>query len=394
MLTSINGIALDVEDIRELIRQCKHYNIFPIFLDHVLHDKRPKKVFDVLSGIVHEHISFLDCLNSDELNAEAAALPAQVREMVGCYSSGSKTDYLKRFSLYWIAVCMESEYYDLRSSLKRIDESSVVGKKFPELLSKIDDDGLLFLDDEFRLLDGGIEYREHILHYHQLLRRGFLSEPNFAFTSRFSFYRRKTEGRNLFRIAIDPRRIMTRSSYQQKCELDGWYGALFRSDKIDDLSEVGLTVINRERPSLFDMDCKIDRTEFFWKSDRKTGVKTFEIEEISSGAIRHNEMHLNRYIHSERDTAKHVLRHFDGAVKVYSTESEYDLRHKSKIPQEGRASEKIKLFRIDGSVDLEEWSNLISLFMKGNEMVIRYFDPDSYETQFREVLDRCKLKML
>jgi hypothetical protein len=45
----------------------------------------------------------------------------------------------------------------------------------------------------------------------------------------------------------------------------------------------------------------------------------------------------------------------------------------------------VKLFRIDGAVDLNNWLSLVSMFYKGNEMVIEYFDPHLFDEKFRPI---------
>ncbi len=93
--------------------------------------------------------------------------------------------------------------------------------------------------------------------------------------------------------------------------------------------------------------------------------------------------------HSERVQGFKRLRHFDGAVKVYS-EDQYEARLSSQMPHETKSIKKIKLFRIDGDVDVDKWIELTSYFFKSNEMVIQYFDPTGYERAFAENIKRYR----
>lgn len=391
MIASPSGLSIPRDRIRELTRQCLHHNVFPIFLPNAFWSKSPRPVFRILDRLVGDHVELLACLSKEELATEIDAMPIQLKELLGGPPNGGPDDeYLQRLSLYWLTACMEKGYTDFRSALEPFGSGTAVAKHFPELLECTDDDGLLILDERFQLMDGGIEYREHVLHYHQCLRRGFGSNPNFDFTSRFAAYQRNCSPSNVLRIGIDPRRIMSREEYQQMMEMDTWVGAQFDPLKIDDHDSIGLTVIERERPSLLDMSVKLDRTEFFWKSDRVAGIKTFELEEVSAPSLCYDVYHINRYVHAERDTTNHVLRHFDGAAKVYASDADYAQRYESRIPNEPRAFLKPKLFRIDGNIEVADWIDLTTAFMKGNEMVVRYFDPAGYEAQFREKLEAWK----
>lgn len=96
-----------------------------------------------------------------------------------------------------------------------------------------------------------------------------------------------------------------------------------------------------------------------------------------------DQYYLNRYVHSERDTQKRVLRHLDGAVKVYLPDN-YSDRFNSNIPTEAKSHVKIKLFRVDGNIVVDDWIELISFFFKSNEMIIEYFNPEQFKTMFEE----------
>lgn len=244
------------------------------------------------------------------------------------------------------------------------------------------------IDENFKLFDGGIEYRNHILHYHQFLRRGFTSNPNFDFLGRFIRYYLNSKEMNKFRIAIDLRRLMPKEFYRRSIEMDRWFGPIFEKEQIDNRNAIGLTIINRRRPSIFDLTNKLDCTEFYWSY--RNGIKTFEIEEISSEDNLFDSYYINRYVHSERDINQKILRHFDGAVKIYLQDN-YTNRLTSRMPTEFKSYKKIKLFRIDGDVNIEEWIDLISHFYKGNEMVIEYFDPEQFEKLFGEDIKKLKL---
>ena len=154
--------------------------------------------------------------------------------------------------------------------------------------------------------------------------------------------------------------------FRQVMELDTWYGPNFDRADLDDINMVGVTVIARDRPSVRDMTARIDRTEFIWKSDRASGIKTFEAEELRSSDAEIESYIVNRYVHAERDTNVHVFRHFDGAAKVYLP-ADYGKRLESNLPRIPRAHMKPKLFRIDGDIDVDEWLLMTSMFFKDNE---------------------------
>lgn len=58
------------------------------------------------------------------------------------------------------------------------------------------------------------------------------------------------------------------------------------------------------------------------------------------------------------------------------------------MPKNARPAHYIKLFRIDGAIDLDDWLSLVSMFYKGNEMVLEYFDPKLFNEEFRPIRER------
>ncbi|HEY6803244.1 MAG TPA: hypothetical protein VI306_06670 [Pyrinomonadaceae bacterium] len=185
---------------------------------------------------------------------------------------------------------------------------------------------------------------------------------------------------------------MPREYYRQIGEHDAWFGPPFDPSKLDDPNAVGLTVMIRSRPSEFDLlGDKIDRTEFYWSF--RDGIKTFEIEELSSSDVCHDDAYyLNRYVHAQRDTKRQVVQHFDGAVKVY-LKHKYPRRLANQMPNDPRSYRRLKVFRIDGIIDVNEWTELICLFYKLNEMVVEYLNPEYFAQAFAERIRRYQSAM-
>ena len=83
---------------------------------------------------------------------------------------------------------------------------------------------------------------------------------------------------------------------------------------------------------------------------------------------------------------RQTFQHFDGAAKIYRA-NQYTGRTATNMPNEQKSDFYIKLFRIDGTIDLDDWISLLSMFYKGNEMVIEYLDPDLYNEKFKPKFD-------
>ena len=346
----------------------------------------PPAVQNVLKPMVDECIEQLSRMSPDEFENIVHSLPVGLRMMVEPTEYPATPNYICRVAEYCVAAELQKGYSPVADVVQPRPEHSEVLAVCPELQSRFDDDGLLILDDNFVLSDGGIRYGERFLYYHQFLRRGFSGEPNFSFLGQLARYRHKSLDVNSIRIAIDHRRIINVDQYRQVMELDTWYGPRFDRAKIDDPNVVGLTVVGRTCPIPLD-SYPLERTEFFWKTNEGESLKTLEIEEISSSASSYDQWHINRYIHAQRDIAQKTFRHFDGAAKVYSLEN-YRERVDQAMPRHSRPAHYIKLFRIDGKIDLDDWLSLVSLFYKGNEMVIEYFDKGLFDEKIRPDRER------
>jgi hypothetical protein len=370
--------------IQSFVTTCRHFNVPPVFLSQYYAAQKSHPVSRLLAELMDECADLLLIMTDEEVDRLVHDLPVGFKMSIERRPVvGDTRPWFERVALYYVAAQCQQHYFSLRGVVVFREEESVVLRTYPELKDRMDDDGLLRMDDDLRLFDGGIEYKDHILHYHQFLRRGYHSNPNYDFLGRFSRYYHQSSERNRFRIAIDHRRLMPREHYLQIGEYDAWFGPPFDPKELDDPNAIGLTVMTRSRPSEFDLyGDRIDRTEFYWSF--RDGIKTLEVEELSSADVCHDDAYyLNRYVHSQRDTARHVLQHFDGAVKVY-LKDRYQERLANQMPKDPRSYQRIKLFRIDGDIEVAEWIELICLFYKLNEMVVEYLNPEYFSQMFAE----------
>ena len=377
-------LILNESDLGKLRKQCLHHNVFPMFIGH--HREQPKKVADVLNKLVSECLEQLTELEDDQVEAVVNALPAGIRNFLLPFPDVVTPDYLERIAENFLASAIQTNYAPISDVLEPDWGDSEVLATCPELSDRIDDDGLLELDASFKLVDGGIQYGEYLLHYHQFLRRGFSSNPNFAFTGTFARYFHNNVNTNKFKIAIDHRRIMNFEDWRQCIECDTWFGPKFDREKLDDPDYLGLTVVGRANPHSIG-NYPLIHTEFFWKrNEQRNEIKTFEIEEVSCPTRPIENFNINRYAHAERDMERQTFQHFDGAAKIYRA-NQYTGRTATNMPNEQKSDFYIKLFRIDGTIDLDDWISLLSMFYKGNEMVIEYLDPDLYNEKFKPKFD-------
>lgn len=378
-------MPLDERKLRRLERACRDYGVAPVYLSNHYNEASSHPVCRTLVAAVDECVEWLSAMDGGEIGGVLANLHAVYQDSVGVPPAlGPDREYLKRLSVYHLATVLGERARSLGGALEARPSESRVLETYPELEERLDDDGLLLIDEDMTVMDLGLMYRDHILHYHRLLRGGFSysSRPNADLMWCFGQYYKESGDTNEFRVAVDHSRLMPKEAYERVFELSRWFGPRFGREKLDDPRVVGLTVVGRDEPGLSALIGPLawERTEFYWKHD--DGIKTLEIEEISTGEHALDDRYLNRYLHAERDVRARRLRHFDGAVKVYPR-GRYGDRLSARLPH-GERVQKIKLFRIDGDVDVGRWLGMVGHFFSGNEMVLEYFDPDQYHEHFDE----------
>jgi hypothetical protein len=258
-----------------------------------------------------------------------------------------------------------ADYFELPESTFLIpNRSARVFTAVPDLLDRVDDDGLLVLTD----LDArphGLFISEVSLHYHQLLRRGFGSNVNYDLVGTILGIADQQDVDA--RIAIDERRLRFRSEHEEIEERDYWYGPPLGDRMIDDPYLVGET-IHGDRDGGQSIFNPYIATSFRWTVDDH--LKTIEIEELVPVDENESGLVLARYLHAIRDVSQHRFIHCDGAVKAYSREG-YP-RVAEQFANRGKGLHYRKVFRMDGDIQTDHWSQVAALWFRGNQLVPEY----------------------
>jgi len=373
----MNDLPINKSKVKKLIKECKNLNFYHTMLSQSFKQWGPEPIKIVFEELILETIDYLSIMSPSEIHAFVNTLPSFFQMEIDMSFEDPITATLKkRIATVYLANLVYRDYYSFKDIINNNIQSSKVLKEYPEIHQYFDKDGLIIIDDKFVIFNGGIQYKNHYLHYNQFLRRGFTGNPNCDFLYIFWNYYDKSSDINSFRISIDLSRLWPKEYYSRGIELDRWFGPKFDKSKVFDKNYVGHTIHQRISPSFFEISNKLKYTEFSWKY--ADGIKTLEIEELDSEEHSFDSYYINRYLHSEIDVERNIIRHLDGAVKIYLKDN-YHKRLNSKIPKEEKCFKKIKLFRIDGIIDENIWLELISNFYKSNEMVLEYFDPELFE---------------
>ncbi|GEJ47598.1 hypothetical protein [Chryseobacterium sp. ON_d1] len=287
-------------------------------------------------------------------------------------------------------------------SLSNIDYIQSIGiiAEFPDLVRLLnhdmvpDKEGLIntkTLEAQFskKQFEGYYYGSNFMVMANHLFRRGYSKNANFA-PEFLDFFWKLEQPSNDTYIAIDPDRVRINVDSRMYMEYDTWYGAKFKKS----IHEISDGVVKLRPPAeltdfyldfLFAGSYSLD---ILWYStieninDIQKKIKVFQSEEFKTDNhflwIDKEKYYPVRYVHAEFDVQENHFRHFDGAIHFY-TEEEYIQRRDSDLNFNNKNNFKLKtqsqkLFKINGSVSIDDWISLTSQFMSQNPLVNEYFE--------------------
>jgi hypothetical protein len=187
------------------------------------------------------------------------------------------------------------------------------------------------------------------------------------------------EGRLEVKVAIDPFRVVPIDEVAMKLLEDYWFGARITRENLDSMDprDLGRTFHRRDTSNpegeINQTFYPLIGTSFDW-SKRDETVKVLQVEEVRPKPSEPlaDELVKGRYLHSERDTARHSFIHLDGAVKAFDAAT-YRPSETEPLAPSPKAPFYRKLFRVDGEITDEVWGMLVGHFFRGNELIAEYF---------------------
>jgi hypothetical protein len=259
---------------------------------------------------------------------------------------------------------------------------ALIYPEFPTDKDGLSDFHQLTHDFDRRVYAPGFLYGERfMLMAHPHFRRGHHPGANFAPSFLQHFWGLANSTLNT-RVAIDQNRVRINVDGQMYMERDAWFGARFNQDVAtisDGTSKYAppnwLSAWHKQFffASAYALDIKwstVGTIKSFQAEDFKDENVTIEID---------GEPHFPaRYMHAEFDTNTGSFRHFDGAIHLYDLDEycerrdsdfNYNAKHNKQIKSKSK-----KIFRIDGSLNIETWMILASHFLTGNPLIYEYFE--------------------
>lgn len=241
---------------------------------------------------------------------------------------------------------------------------------------EFDDDGLLIgPQDYIKFEKEGVLTPDHFMFYERFM-------PGVGVSGGFLdvlLARNRNYGSTRFGLAIQADRILARKYYRTSntrayirgprgLELKEIQNPRFPEDPKGTVTE-HRAVENATSQRLF----PVERLEVMWS--RRKGIKTIQLEELVSPPSTQqllSSLIQNRYAHAIWDPKSMCFKHFDGAIRGYAPKN-YSKRLETDLKKHMQRSESYKkLFRIDSTLDLSIWSDLLTRYYDQNELVLEY----------------------
>ena len=280
---------------------------------------------------------------------------------------------------------LTKDYKIYTSGCIGIIDKEIVTKLFPELFENKDKHGLIDARLLEPVLPGIFKYKGYLIFAHQCFRRSFsrLNTLNDAFFEKFNELRNNSE--ITAKLAIDIDLIGLSGTEQRELEFQYWWGPKFNKD----LSQIPLGLARYENDSYNRVFNSIRSTEFLWYE--QDDIKTLECEEITDiGNItgENNEENYGcRYVHSMLSNGCEDVMHLDGAIRVYDTEKMLT-RLELSLDKSEKNTKYMKMWRIDGKIEIDIWKELITHYYRDNMLIGEYFDGED------EVINEFKPQLI
>jgi hypothetical protein len=132
--------------------QCRHFNVFPIFLPHYYPVARKKShpISESLTALVKECRGYIDTMSQDEIFAFVDAMHPAQKMFLDTDRTNPIDDAMRdRIAVYYLVGKAQEGYLSFRDALFPDLNKSAVFAIYPALADQMDDEGLLPLDDRF-----------------------------------------------------------------------------------------------------------------------------------------------------------------------------------------------------------------------------------------------------
>lgn len=274
--------------------------------------------------------------------------------------------------------------YLLRVHMTDIDEyiACMEDYNLPKSLGiPVDDEGLVTLDKDMELRGHALilPSRETMIYPHQFLRRFY--HANFV-NMLNKLENLRQEGKTV-KIRIDPMRVTHPKYYRGIIEEDYWYGLKFADSLLQSKDKKPIRTLHRtngDHNTFYPVDFTLFRSDMMSNSERQ-----FMIEEyvpLTNPVQPTRRIHgigkeycVQKFAHFVYDQGQQTISHIDGAVRLFVIKDYaevLDIVTRGSEPGK-RVGMRHKLFKVQGSISIEQVQSLLYEFFMYNAHISEYF---------------------
>lgn len=292
----------------------------------------------------------------------------------------------ERYEYYYYNTQIEpnqDKIEELRQLLDDVllgDESLIIGeciafsapglakRKFEKLFSQTDKHGLVLLRQLESLGAGIYKIGDLVVFAHRYLRRNLFPRNSLNYPL-LQALQHIDNSNSPVRIALDPDMVGLADGYMgERMEYQYWWGPKFN----DSLASIPAGVTHHEANELERLYFGISATEFRWGiQNMKNVFEAEEVRDFPSATLAEESQYGCRYVHSIVNPETGLPQHLDGAVRLYSEKMMIE-RLSLKLDEVPRNTEYVKLWRVDGTIEVGEWKRLVSDHFRDNPLVGEY----------------------
>jgi hypothetical protein len=295
------------------------------------------------------------------------------------YGEGDDGSFnIKRAAGMVIGYLLRAHLPDIDEYITRIEDYSLLKR----LDIPVDDEGLVTLDK-------GMELRGHALilpsqqtmiYPHQFLRRFY--HANFVNMPRMLEDHRK-EGKTV-KIRIDPLRVAHPKHYRGIIEEDYWYGLKFAPSLLQSKDKRPIRTLHRTDSghhfiypvnfTLFRSDMAMSDTERQFMVEEYAPL-TNPVQPTRPILGIGKEYCIQKFAHFVYDQEQQTISHIDGAVRTFAIKDYteiLDVVTRGSDPGK-HIGARHKLFKVEGSISIEEVQSLLYEFFMYNTHISEYF---------------------
>ena len=385
---------------------------------HEFHNRDMSVVID-LPQYMKEQFPNKDILNVQSLALLDLVKPKLLQTDIKNLDSIKATngEIYKWFAMGWFFVNSSDNPYTYKNKtlLAAYLMMPVIKKYYPGIDDYIDASGDQTLMHDLNLdpdryglveLSNSMELRKHALiirekstmvYPHQFLRRFYKAH----FVDMLSILRHCHRNNLKVELRIDPLRRTTPEYYRDVIEMDYWYGKPFREDLLMQKNQRGeseyLTVHrvpeNQQEKQDFTYPLRytIFITDMMAKNNRQFFIAEYVPLAIQDNISRPHGLGgkyiIQKFAHFVFDQNKKQIEHVDGSVR-YFLHNDYDEAFRKVAAGRdagkkiGSSSNRLKLFKVSGGVDLEILKAILYEFFRYNPHISEYFAGEAHQNVY------------